>query len=131
MEKTVAICAALLNLFLQQGMLMRCALIHPFVVIRSLKRRNVVQKDLITMRRGRPTKLRVGTGMLRAIYSHTKSILYFNTAEIGIIGALSATVPATNFLICSYWASAASGFTRSTLFCRIIIKIESVFQNYK
>mmetsp|Transcript_13770 Transcript_13770/g.20281 ORF Transcript_13770/g.20281 Transcript_13770/m.20281 type:complete len:225 (-) Transcript_13770:578-1252(-) len=77
-------------------------------------------KDRITIRRGALVKSRTGTGMLRAMNSQATSMLYRSTAEIGITGALSATVPATNFLICSCCTIACSGFTRSTLFCKMM-----------
>lgn len=34
-----------------------------------------------------------GTGIFFVIYSHTTSILYFNCADIGMMGAPSAMVP--------------------------------------
>merc|ERR1719440_1734653 len=78
-------------------------------------------KERMIIKRGIAVKFLIGTGRYLVMYSHTTSILYRNTADNGIIGALSATVPATNFLICSCCASAWSGFTRSTLFCNIMI----------
>mmetsp|Transcript_6992 Transcript_6992/g.22068 ORF Transcript_6992/g.22068 Transcript_6992/m.22068 type:complete len:221 (-) Transcript_6992:486-1148(-) len=77
--------------------------------------------DRMTIKRGVDVKSLTGVGIACAMYSQTASTLYLSTAEIGMMGASPATVPATNFLICSCCASAASGFTRSTLFCRIIM----------
>lgn len=52
----------------------------------------------LPMRRGSEVKSLGGTGIFFTMYSQTTSILYFNWAEIGIIGAPSATVPTlTNF----------------------------------
>jgi len=50
-------------------------------------------------------------------------MLYFNYAEIGIIGALSAIDPATNFLIssCCLYAASCSLIMISILFYRIMI----------
>lgn len=42
---------------------------------------------------GSDVKSRKGTGIFFTIYSQTTSMLYFSWAEIGIIGAPSATVP--------------------------------------
>mmetsp|Transcript_20576 Transcript_20576/g.71215 ORF Transcript_20576/g.71215 Transcript_20576/m.71215 type:complete len:223 (-) Transcript_20576:326-994(-) len=78
-------------------------------------------KDRMTMSRGSDAKSRAGVGMAWARYSQTASTLYLSTAEMGMMGAASATVPATNFLICSCCASAASGLTRSTLFWRMMM----------
>lgn len=44
---------------------------------------------------GSDVKSRKGTGIFFTIYSQTTSMLYFSCAEIGIIGAPSATVPKT------------------------------------
>lgn len=38
-------------------------------------------------------KSRTGTGILFTMYSQTTSMLYLSWAEIGIMGAPSATVP--------------------------------------
>lgn len=38
-------------------------------------------------------KSRTGTGIFFTMYSHTTSMLYFSWAEIGMMGAPSATVP--------------------------------------
>jgi len=40
----------------------------------------------------------IGTGIFLVMYSHSTSMLYFSCAEIGIIGAPSATVP--DFKLC-------------------------------
>mmetsp|Transcript_7758 Transcript_7758/g.23697 ORF Transcript_7758/g.23697 Transcript_7758/m.23697 type:complete len:223 (+) Transcript_7758:954-1622(+) len=79
----------------------------------------LTSKERMTMRRGTEVKSRFGTGIAAAMYSQTQSTLYLRTAEMGMTGAASATVPATNLRICSCWASAASGLTRSTLFWRM------------
>mmetsp|Transcript_29714 Transcript_29714/g.62094 ORF Transcript_29714/g.62094 Transcript_29714/m.62094 type:complete len:234 (-) Transcript_29714:123-824(-) len=81
----------------------------------------LTSKDRMTINRGWEVKSRTGNGILRTKYSHKISILYFNTAEMGKMGASPATVPATNFRICSCCAVAASGLTKSTLFCKIIM----------
>mmetsp|Transcript_49595 Transcript_49595/g.72492 ORF Transcript_49595/g.72492 Transcript_49595/m.72492 type:complete len:238 (-) Transcript_49595:449-1162(-) len=78
-------------------------------------------KDRITISRGTLVKSRTGTGTSLARYSQTTSMLYLSTAETGTTGAASATVPATNRLICSCCASACSCFTRSTLFWRMMM----------
>ena len=57
-----------------------------------------------------------GMGILQLMYSHTTSMLYLRTALMGITGASSATVPATNLRICSCCTIAWSCFTRSTCF---------------
>eukprot|EP00978_Attheya_sp_CCMP212_P018847 scaffold52077_cov52-Attheya_sp.AAC.2 len=79
----------------------------------------LTSKLRMTMRRGTLVKSLRGTGILWQRYSHTTSMLYLRTAEMGMTGAESATVPATNLRIWSCWASAASGLTKSTLFCKI------------
>jgi hypothetical protein len=63
-----------------------------------------------------------GMGILHKS-STTTSTLYLSYAEIGIIGALSATDPATNFLISSYcFAAAPASFTIiSILFYKIMM----------
>jgi hypothetical protein len=43
--------------------------------------------------RGEDVKSRTGTGIFVTIYSKTTSMLYFNCAEIGMMGAPSAMVP--------------------------------------
>mmetsp|Transcript_13683 Transcript_13683/g.32396 ORF Transcript_13683/g.32396 Transcript_13683/m.32396 type:complete len:209 (+) Transcript_13683:738-1364(+) len=78
-------------------------------------------KDRMTMSLGTEVKSRTGTGTWWQMYSTTTSMLYLSTAEMGMIGAWSATVPATNLRICLCCSSAASGFTRSTLFCRMMM----------
>mmetsp|Transcript_21382 Transcript_21382/g.72420 ORF Transcript_21382/g.72420 Transcript_21382/m.72420 type:complete len:228 (-) Transcript_21382:269-952(-) len=78
-------------------------------------------KERMTISRGSEVKSRRGTGTALARYSQTQSTLYFKTAEMGMIGAASATVPATNLRICSCCASAASGLTKSTLFWRMMM----------
>lgn len=50
-------------------------------------------KDRITINRGSDVKSLIGTGIFLVMYSHSTSMLYFSCAEIGIIGAPSATVP--------------------------------------
>uniref|UniRef100_A0A0E9XF51 Uncharacterized protein n=1 Tax=Anguilla anguilla TaxID=7936 RepID=A0A0E9XF51_ANGAN len=75
--------------------------------------------DRITMRRGSEVKSLMGTGIFFTMYSHTTSMLYFSWAEMGMMGAPSATVPCTKARICSYCSLAWLSFTRSILFCRI------------
>lgn len=76
----------------------------------------LTSKDRMTMRRGGLVKSLGGMGMRFTRYSHTTSMLSFLTAEMGMMGDESATVPATNLRICSYCSDASAGFTRST--CR-------------
>lgn len=47
----------------------------------------------MTIRRGVDVKSRIGIGMRLTMYSFTASMLYFNCAEMGMIGDDSATVP--------------------------------------
>lgn len=47
----------------------------------------------LPMSLGSEVKSLMGTGIFLTMYSHTTSMLYFNCAEIGMIGAPSATVP--------------------------------------
>lgn len=100
----------------------------------------LTSNDLITISLGSAVKSRTGIGIFLVIYSqstyatnqfkkwnkrrHPKvhistSILYFSCADMGIIGAPSATVPCTNFTICSCCSFAWPSFTKSILFCRI------------
>ncbi|EZA59045.1 hypothetical protein X777_15686 [Ooceraea biroi] len=58
-------------------------------------------KDRITISRGSDVKSRIGTGIFFVMYSHSTSMLYFNCAEIGIIGAPSATVPEIETIVVS------------------------------
>jgi hypothetical protein len=74
----------------------------------------LTSKDRMTMRRGGLVKSLGGMGMRLTRYSHTTSMLSFLTAEMGMMGDESATVPATNLRICSYCSDASAGFTRST-----------------
>ena len=61
----------------------------------------------------------IGTGIFFSIYSHTTSILYLSWAEIGIMGAPSATVPSINRRICSCCSCACVSLIKSILFCKI------------
>ena len=47
----------------------------------------------MTIKRGEEVKSRTGTGILLQMYSQMTSMLYFNCAEIGIMGASCAMVP--------------------------------------
>jgi len=53
----------------------------------------LTSKLLMTIKRGSAVKSLRGIGIFLTMYSLTASMLYFNWAEIGIIGARSATVP--------------------------------------
>lgn len=55
----------------------------------------LTSKDRMTIIFGGEMKFLSGMGIFFTIYSHTTSILYFNCAETGITGELSATVPWT------------------------------------
>mmetsp|Transcript_17722 Transcript_17722/g.45805 ORF Transcript_17722/g.45805 Transcript_17722/m.45805 type:complete len:208 (+) Transcript_17722:801-1424(+) len=77
--------------------------------------------DRITIMRGLSVKSRVGIGIFFAMYSATTSTLYFSCAEMGTIGALSATVPFTNARMSSCCDCAAASLTRSILFCRMMM----------
>mmetsp|Transcript_7593 Transcript_7593/g.23458 ORF Transcript_7593/g.23458 Transcript_7593/m.23458 type:complete len:280 (-) Transcript_7593:337-1176(-) len=81
----------------------------------------LTSNDRITMSLGLDVKSRFGTGIAYVRYSQTQSMLYLSTALTGMMGAASATVPATNFRICSCCASACSGLTKSTLFCKMMM----------
>mmetsp|Transcript_87480 Transcript_87480/g.245617 ORF Transcript_87480/g.245617 Transcript_87480/m.245617 type:complete len:244 (+) Transcript_87480:546-1277(+) len=70
---------------------------------------------------GFEVKSRGGMGTMVQRYSHRTSTLYFNTALIGMIGELSAAVPATNLLISSCCASACCLVMSSTLFCKMMM----------
>ena len=70
---------------------------------------------------GSPVKSRRGTGMWFVMYSATTSMLYRSCAEMGTIGAESATVPLTKALMSSCCWSAAASLTRSILFCRMMM----------
>ncbi len=48
----------------------------------------------LPMSRGSEVKSLMGTGIFLTMYSQTTSMLYFSCAEIGMMGAPSATVPA-------------------------------------
>ena len=62
--------------------------------------------------RGSEVKSLGGTGIFFTMYSQTTSILYFSWAEIGIIGAPSATVPIQQHLERSKFSS----FTKPLLY---------------
>mmetsp|Transcript_31269 Transcript_31269/g.68394 ORF Transcript_31269/g.68394 Transcript_31269/m.68394 type:complete len:244 (+) Transcript_31269:808-1539(+) len=78
-------------------------------------------KERITIILGWPVKSRTGTGMELVMYSATTSILYRSCAEMGTIGAESATVPLTKARMSSNCCSAAASLTRSILFCRMMM----------
>lgn len=48
------------------------------------------------MSRGSDVKSLTGTGIFLTMYSQTTSMLYFSCADMGMMGAPSATVPADN-----------------------------------
>lgn len=48
------------------------------------------------MSRGSDVKSLTGTGIFLTMYSHTTSMLYLSCADMGMMGAPSATVPAAN-----------------------------------
>lgn len=50
------------------------------------------------MSRGSDVKSLTGTGIFLTMYSQTTSMLYFSCADMGMMGAPSATVPAGNTL---------------------------------
>mmetsp|Transcript_1173 Transcript_1173/g.4961 ORF Transcript_1173/g.4961 Transcript_1173/m.4961 type:complete len:209 (+) Transcript_1173:595-1221(+) len=81
----------------------------------------LTSKERITMRRGTDRKSLLGSGTRCTRYSHSTSTLYRSTALMGMMGAASATVPATKRRICCCCAMASSCFTRSTLFCRMMM----------
>mmetsp|Transcript_93573 Transcript_93573/g.208214 ORF Transcript_93573/g.208214 Transcript_93573/m.208214 type:complete len:215 (+) Transcript_93573:347-991(+) len=78
-------------------------------------------KERMTIMTGSEVKSRGGIGTCVQRYSQTTSMLYLSTALMGMIGELSAAVPATNFLISSYWACACCSLISSTLFCRMMM----------
>ena len=78
-------------------------------------------KERITISRGVAEKSRIGTGTRFTMYSLTASMLYWSWAEIGTIGAPSATVPFTKLTMLFQCSSAACSRIRSTLFCRIMM----------
>mmetsp|Transcript_58434 Transcript_58434/g.118835 ORF Transcript_58434/g.118835 Transcript_58434/m.118835 type:complete len:215 (+) Transcript_58434:477-1121(+) len=78
-------------------------------------------KERMTIMTGSEVKSRGGIGTCVQRYSQTTSMLYLSTALIGMIGELSAAVPATNFLISSYCACACCSLINSTLFCRMMM----------
>mmetsp|Transcript_76630 Transcript_76630/g.212951 ORF Transcript_76630/g.212951 Transcript_76630/m.212951 type:complete len:230 (-) Transcript_76630:446-1135(-) len=78
-------------------------------------------KDRMMIITGFDKKSRGGMGTMVQRYSQRTSTLYFNTALIGMIGELSAAVPATNFLISSNCDSACCLVTSSTLFCKMMM----------
>lgn len=45
------------------------------------------------MSRGSDVKSLTGTGIFLTMYSHTTSMLYLSCADMGMMGAPSATVP--------------------------------------
>ena len=49
---------------------------------------------------GCEVKSLIGTGIFLSMYSHMTSMLYFSWAEIGTMGAPSATVPVVH--VCMY-----------------------------
>mmetsp|Transcript_48885 Transcript_48885/g.104361 ORF Transcript_48885/g.104361 Transcript_48885/m.104361 type:complete len:230 (+) Transcript_48885:681-1370(+) len=77
--------------------------------------------ERITIIFGSPVKSRTGTGIEFVMYSATTSMLYRSCAEMGTIGALSATVPLTKARMSSCCCSAAASLTRSILFCRMMM----------
>lgn len=85
-------------------------------------------KDRITINRGSDVKSLIGTGIFLVMYSHRTSMLYFSCAEIGIIGAPSATVP--DFELCKqnyinrlyYINSFILAMERGYVLTRVIIK---------
>mmetsp|Transcript_47995 Transcript_47995/g.159057 ORF Transcript_47995/g.159057 Transcript_47995/m.159057 type:complete len:244 (-) Transcript_47995:346-1077(-) len=81
----------------------------------------LTSNERITIMRGWPVKSRTGTGIDCVMYSATTSMLYRSCAEMGMIGAESATVPLTNALMSSCCCSAAASLTRSILFCRMMM----------
>mmetsp|Transcript_7968 Transcript_7968/g.23340 ORF Transcript_7968/g.23340 Transcript_7968/m.23340 type:complete len:208 (+) Transcript_7968:885-1508(+) len=76
-------------------------------------------KERITIIVGFTVKSRVGMGIFLAMYSATASTLYLSCADMGMMGAESATVPLTKARMSSYCACAAASLTRSILFCRM------------
>jgi len=72
--------------------------------------------DRITISLGDEVKSRSGIGILLTIYSQMTSTLYWSCAEIGTIGAPSATVPWTNLRMDSCCSVAWVSLTRSILF---------------
>lgn len=56
----------------------------------------LTSKDRMTVSRGSALKSRRGTGIVLVMYSLTASMLYLSWADIGTIGAASATVPTEN-----------------------------------
>lgn len=48
------------------------------------------------MSRGSDVKSLTGTGIFLTMYSQTTSMLYLSCADMGMMGAPSATVPAAN-----------------------------------
>mmetsp|Transcript_66228 Transcript_66228/g.185181 ORF Transcript_66228/g.185181 Transcript_66228/m.185181 type:complete len:265 (-) Transcript_66228:386-1180(-) len=78
-------------------------------------------KERMMIINGFDVKSRGGIGTCVQRYSQTTSKLYFRTALIGMIGELSAAVPATNFLISSYCACACWALISSTLFCKMMM----------
>mmetsp|Transcript_57533 Transcript_57533/g.106277 ORF Transcript_57533/g.106277 Transcript_57533/m.106277 type:complete len:233 (-) Transcript_57533:368-1066(-) len=81
----------------------------------------LTSKERIMIINGSDVKSLGGMGTCVHKYSQTVSRLYFRTAEIGIMGELSAAVPATNFLISSYCARACCSLINSTLFCKMMM----------
>mmetsp|Transcript_51515 Transcript_51515/g.117774 ORF Transcript_51515/g.117774 Transcript_51515/m.117774 type:complete len:215 (+) Transcript_51515:525-1169(+) len=78
-------------------------------------------KDRMMIMCGLERKSLGGIGTCVHRYSHTISMLYFRTALRGMMGELSAAVPATNFLISSYCACACCSLISSTLFWRMMM----------
>mmetsp|Transcript_47062 Transcript_47062/g.102485 ORF Transcript_47062/g.102485 Transcript_47062/m.102485 type:complete len:214 (+) Transcript_47062:489-1130(+) len=81
----------------------------------------LTSKDRMMIITGLDVKSRGGIGTCVQRYSQITSKLYFNTALIGMIGELSAAVPATNFLISSYRDCASCCLINSTLFWRMMM----------
>mmetsp|Transcript_24569 Transcript_24569/g.70546 ORF Transcript_24569/g.70546 Transcript_24569/m.70546 type:complete len:263 (+) Transcript_24569:406-1194(+) len=81
----------------------------------------LTSKDRMMIINGFEVKSLGGIGTCVHKYSHTTSKLYFSTALMGMIGELSAAVPATNFLISSCCACACCSLINSTLFCKMMI----------
>ena len=90
----------------------------------------LTSKDLMIIILGGMLNYLYGTGKYSQIYWIIHSILYFNCADIGIIGAFSAIVPLTNYLISSkfllaaldiIWRNTFSSLKMiSTLFCTMM-----------
>lgn len=71
----------------------------------------------MTINLGVVVKSRMGTGILVTIYSTRASMLYRSWAEMGTMGARSATVPLTKVRMDWWCSTACCSVMRSTLFC--------------